>query len=55
MSEKAANRWLPIESNPEGKTFFSLCGFIFLAFNLAHRHWFHLESRFGPWQFFSLN
>ncbi len=20
MSEKAANRWLPIESNPEGKT-----------------------------------
>jgi hypothetical protein len=34
MSEKAANRWLPIESNPEGKTLF-FCDVLFHAFNLG--------------------
>ncbi len=36
MSEKAANRWLPIESNPEGKkTPLFFCDVIFHAFNLG--------------------
>ncbi len=36
MSEKAANRWLPIESNPEGKkTLLFFCDVMFHALNQA--------------------